>query len=161
MIVLNILLIVLAILSGYVLYHLVFRGYLKSEGFLNESQCLTLKYYTYKNTLLVLTSKEENWIWYNGEKVFVYGSPVESYYCDGSSTPAYVMNVKTGHLENYECILPIQDVLKFYEESGAKEQTVKINAGKDVKRIGALDVFLYFVQNNYITINLLSPLIND
>jgi len=57
------------------------------------------------------------WIWYNGDKAYIYGQNIGNI-CETGYSPAYAVNTDTGVQEGYDCILPLESVMDFYKSKG-------------------------------------------
>jgi hypothetical protein len=79
-----------------------------------------MSYYRYNNSALVKMGNSGLWIWYNGERAFVYGQPVGQL-CSNPSKfeAAYSINTKTGLKEGFVCVMTLGQVQDFYKSKNA------------------------------------------
>lgn len=155
MIIRNIIILLLSLMTGYVLYYLLIRPkVLEPLCLVNSEDCARLGYRTFGNSILINVSLTDYWIWYNGDKIFVYNPPISDLVCktEMNYEPAYVVDQVTGLPSNYECITRVIDVLKYYDKNGAKEQTI-YTKGLNLNKISVLDIILKFQEMGVIQLN--------
>jgi len=80
-----------------------------------------MAYYSYNNSALVHMKGTGVWIWFNGDRAFIYGQPVGQM-CEHPEkyVAAYAINTRTGLKEGYECVMILKQVIDFYEKKGVK-----------------------------------------
>jgi hypothetical protein len=151
MLLFNILLIIVGILFGYVLYYSVVRKFLGAHTCLiNPSSCLRVFFYSFKNSILIHIAATDDWIWYNGDKIYVYHPPLSSLVCkDKNSEPAYILDKNSGIPKQYECIQSKNAVLRYYEEHKVSKQEIYF---RDIQpqNFDIAKIIHYFVKNKYI-----------
>jgi hypothetical protein len=94
-----------------------------------------MTYYAFENSALVQMQNTGLWVWYNGDKAFIYGQPVGQICKDPQKYQAvYTINTKTGLKEGYSCVITLQDVLAFYKSKGVKPSNLikKTNGTFDI-----------------------------
>jgi hypothetical protein len=106
----------------------------------NSNACARLAYYSYNNSALVHVRNTDTWLWFNGDKAFVYGQPVGQICKDPKKySPAYSINTKTGLQEGYKCVLSLDEVVKFYTDKGVKMEYLVTKATKNFDVYSALN----------------------
>ena len=91
------------------------------------------------------------WLWYNGNKAFLYGQNTGNVCNDPNFETAYVID-KSGVTSGYECINKL-DLVKNYYSSRGKQQFAYIRTKTDVNNFNVYDVLNYFSDKNIIKIN--------
>jgi hypothetical protein len=116
----RILVVIIAFFTAYVFYSYIFEPQVMSPLCLvNSNQCARMGYYAYNNSALIHMRGSDIWVWFNGDKAYVYGQPVGQICKDPSKyQAAYVINTRTGIQEGYECVIALGDVITFYTSKG-------------------------------------------
>jgi len=123
--------IIAAFLLGIVIvYYFIKPKILEPLGMVNTNRCLKIIYKTIGNTALIFVEPINRWIWFNDNKVFVYGD-FGGRYCQNPEEyePVYVLNLSKdasypGEEMGYECVKKLPDVQAYYENNKADWNTV-------------------------------------
>lgn len=114
--------IVLAIFTAFVIYSYIIRPYiLEPMCLVDSNSCVRMSYYRYNNSALSKMGNSGLWIWFNGDKAFIYGQPVGQLCQDPSKyQTAYTINTKTGLKEGFTCVITLGEVIDFYKTKGVQ-----------------------------------------
>jgi len=110
----------LSICSAFIFYqYIIKKKILQPLCLLDSNTCLRVEYYNFHNSALFQVKNSGLWIWFNGDRAFVYGQPVGQI-CEQPDkfTAAYALNTKTGAKEGYVCVDNLEKVLQFYKDKG-------------------------------------------
>ena len=144
--------ILLAIATAYVIYRGIIDPHILNPLCLTDSNnCVQLSYYKYNNSILVNMQPTGFWVWYNGNKAFLYGQNTGNVCNDPNFETAYVID-KSGVTNGYECINKL-DLVKNYYSSRGEQQFVYIRTETNVNNFNVYDVLNYFNDKNIIKIN--------
>ncbi len=112
--------IMIAIFTAFVIYSYLVRPYiLEPLCLINSNSCARLSYYRYNNSALTKMANSGLWIWFNGDRAFIYGQPVGQLCQDPTKyEAAYSINTKNGLKEGYTCVITLGDVIDFYKSKG-------------------------------------------
>lgn len=141
-IILRIAVILLGIFTSIVVYFYMIQPWLLEPLCLvNSNGCVRMGYYQYNNSALVNMRNSGLWIWYNGDRAFVFGQPVGQL-CENPSQfqPAYSINTRTGAKEGYKCVMSLPEVQKFYTDRGVKMNYIVKRAPANFDVYGALNI---------------------
>jgi hypothetical protein len=117
---------------------------------IGSNQCINMEYYNYNNSALVNMKNSGLWVWYNGDKAFIYGQPVGQLCQDPKNyTSAYTINTRTGLKEGYQCVISLEKVLDFYTSKNIKPKFITKRTDKNFDVYDALNIL-----NNERIINL-------
>lgn len=120
----RILLVILAFCTGVVLCYYIIKPYiLEPLCLVNSNSCAKITYYKYNNSVLMKMGASGTWIWYNGDRIYVYGQPVGQI-CEKPYEAAYTINPQNGLKEGFKCVKSLTDVLNFYKNNKVKETTL-------------------------------------
>lgn len=121
-IVIRILIIVITICTSYVFYSYIFEPLvMKPLCLVNSSGCIRIGYYNYNNSALIDMRGSGIWVWFNGDKAYIYGEPVGQICNDPLKyVAAYVISTRTGLKEGYQCVMALGEVINFYESKGVE-----------------------------------------
>ena len=73
----RIVVIFLSIMIGYLIYVLIVKPLVLDKLCLTNAQnCVKIAYYPYEDSVLVFMENSNYWIWYNGDEIYLYGSPL-------------------------------------------------------------------------------------
>ena len=125
------LLIVLGILIGFLLYTYLVRPVLVNNCFLETDNCVKISYWSYKNSVLAQIQPEGYWVWFNGNKAYVYLPETDNKICDSEEfVPAYSVSATTEWQkpDAVVCIMNKERILKFYDANGVKSRTLYAKA---------------------------------
>lgn len=128
-IILRICLIIIAILSGVVLYYKIVEPFILKPLCLSDSNsCLRLAYWNYNNSLLFHMEPIGYWVWFNGTQAFVF-NVINGAVCpkgdDGTVySPAFPLDpVPNAKPTKWECIENIDSLINLYENKfGVKKK---------------------------------------
>jgi hypothetical protein len=123
-IILIILIVIFAILTGYVIYKFIIEKYILSAlCLINTNKCIKIEYYSIDNSALINIPSTGYWIWYNDGKVYTYGGVVDQNICDVNYSQAYVTDIttKSPQLLGYQCIRKFDEVQDFYISKSKKK----------------------------------------
>lgn len=122
----KIIIVLLAILTSYVIYLYLFKPYiLEPMCLINSNSCVRMTYYSYENSALVEMQNTGLWVWFNGDKAFVYGQPVGQICKEPDKfEAAYAVNVRSGMKEGYYCVVTLKEVLDFYKAKDVKPKSL-------------------------------------
>ncbi len=136
----------LAIITAFVIYYYIARPIiLEPLCMVNSNSCVRIAYYSYNNSALIHMRNTGIWIWYNGDKAYIYGQPVGQLCKDPKKyQAAYAINTRNGLKEGYDCVMILDDVIDFYKSK-------KVSMKYLLKSIGDNSKF-----NVYDVLNLLS-----
>ena len=130
--------ILLGILTAIVVYWYLVQPYiLEPLCLVNSNSCARIGYYRYNNSALMEMKNSGLYVWYNGDKAFVYGQPVGQI-CDKNYEAAYAVNTHTGLKEGYACVMLLKDVIKFYTDKGIKMENTVVKANVEEFDVYAL-----------------------
>ena len=159
-ILIRILVIFLAILTMYVFYIYLFKPYfLESVCFLDTKRAVKLIYWKYKKSILINMLPTNFWIWYNNDKIYVYGSS-RGYLCDDADNyvPAWTIDIEKRTISSLQCITKLEKIQKYYKDNNIEGQYYfyrpKKNQNMDVwevlKVIQENDLFIFTnpISNN-------------
>lgn len=150
----RIIVVVIAIITAYVFYSYVFKPFvLEPMCLINSNGCARMGYYNYNNSALIHMRGTGIWIWFNGDRAFIYGQPVGQI-CDHPDkyTSAYTINTRTGMKEGYKCVMTLEKVIDFYKEKGGKMKYM-VTRVKNLDTFNAYDVLNLFNQKNIIDLS--------
>lgn len=93
------------------------------------------------------------WIWYNGDKAFIYGQPVGQM-CEEPNKyeAAYTLNTRTGTKEGYSCVMILEQVINFYKSKGV-EMKYLVKRVKDLKGFNVYNVLNIFDDEGIIDLS--------
>jgi len=125
-IVIRITVIIIAICTAYVLYQYVVKPLiLEPLCLVNSNSCVRMTYYAFENSALIQIQNTGLWVWFNGDRAFVYGQPVGQICKDPQKyQAAYSINTRTGLKEGYKCVVTLQEVLNFYKSKGVRSSNL-------------------------------------
>lgn len=142
-ILIRVVVIIIALFTAYAVYNYILKpGVLEPMCLINSNGCVHIGYYTYNNSALIHMRGTGIWIWFNGDKAFIYGQPVGQLCKEPSKyEAAYAVNTRTGLKEGFECVMILNDVIQFYKNRGIEMQYI-------VKRVkNPIDFTAYDVLN--------------
>lgn len=153
----RILVVILAIVAGYVLYNYVIKPYVLDPTCLtNSNRCVRLSYQNYKNSALIHMQPTGFWIWFNGMKAYVF-SPVTGKVCeDDKHEPAYEVDPITGIPHAYGCITKLDDLQKFYDGKSEKKKYI-YHRSKDPNAFNVYDVLNLLGDKGILNLKNVSP----
>lgn len=132
--------ILLGLLTSFFIYSFILRPLiLKPLCLIESNTCLRMGYYSYNNSALIQMRNSGIWVWYNGDKAFIYGQPVGQI-CKKPFEPAYSINTKTGLKEGYACVMSLEDVINFYTSKGIKMNYVLKRASDNLDVYTVLNI---------------------
>lgn len=121
---------------------------------LNSNGCVRMGYYTYNNSALIHMRGSDIWIWFNGDKAYIYGQPVGQLCKEPEKYDAvYAINTRNGLKEGYECVISLEEVIKFYKSKGVKMKYL-LKRPKDSGDFTVYDVLNTFDDDNIINLSL-------
>ena len=92
----------LASLIGFLIYYyIVYPLILKNNCWVETENCIKLSYYTHGNSALVNIENSDSWLWYNGDKVYLYGQPLGE-----SCTPVWQESSQQSCSSDSDCTHP-------------------------------------------------------
>lgn len=147
--------IIVALITAFVVYNHILKPLIfEPMCLVNSNGCLRLGYYSYNNSALVHMGNTGYWIWFNGVKAYIYGQNVGQICKDPQFyTAAYVINAKTGLKEGYECVLTLDEVIKFYKSKGVTKMNYIIKRINNPNNYNAYDVLNLLSDKNIINLN--------
>ena len=153
---LRLMIVIIAIISAYILYSYVVDPHILTPlCLINSNECVRISYWNYENSALIHMEPSGYWVWFNGEKAFVFnvftGNECISDPDDKAKySPAYIVDPVTGLPHSYECIRTFDDIQSFYKSKGSKKQF--IYKRKNVKKFNILDVLNLMSDKNIINL---------
>lgn len=142
--------IMVGIMLGYSIYELIIRNILEKTCVLNTHTCMQIRYQSYANSVLIHAIPYGYWIFYDGQKAFIYGLETGAS-CKPPWTAAYVVDLKFNQILGYLCVAPIEKVQTFYNNIKAPTQAIFIrNPSWD---FNAWSLLNYLSELNIININ--------
>jgi hypothetical protein len=125
------LVIICAVATAYNLYIYFIQPKLLYNLCLTDSNtCVKIGYWSYMNSALIHMEPAGYWIWFNGNKAWIYDSGLDGRTCEkqpgetGNFTPAYNLNLKSGLPHSYECIETLDEIQALYESHNAQKQYI-------------------------------------
>jgi hypothetical protein len=139
MVIIRIAVIILAIFTAYAIYNYIVAPWiLEPLCLINTNGCIRLAYYSYNNSALVHMRNTGYWLWFNGDKAYIYGQDVgQMCKYPNKFEAAYAINTHTGIKEGYECITTLNDLLAFYKDKNSEMKYLY----KRVKNRKTFDVY--------------------
>ena len=125
------LLIIFGILIGFLLYTYLVRPALVSSCFLETDNCVKISYRSYGNSALAQIEPEGYWLWFNGNKAYIYLPDTDNKICTAEDfVPAYVVSSTTEWQkpDSVQCIMDKKRIIEFYEKNGVKERVLYAKA---------------------------------
>ena len=124
MILITLFIIIIAILTGYVIYKYIIEKYILMPFCLVDTDsCTKIEYYSFENSVLFSIPPSNYWIWYNDGKAYTYGELKSKSSCENGYTNVYVtdLTTKEPQLLGYQCVTPFNQVLDFFVSKGPKK----------------------------------------
>lgn len=139
--------------SFFVFYNFIIPTILQPGCFVDSNACVRLSYYSYDNSVLVQIRDSGLWIWYNGDKVFVFGQPVGQL-CENPDKyeSAYVVNIHSGKKEGYKCVMNLDSVKDYYISKGVKKMNLIKYVGKNRDEFDIYALINYLAQKGVINV---------
>ena len=115
------------LLSITTYYYLLEPKILKKLCFVDSGNCIRLKYYTLKNSILFNVKPYDIWVWFNNNKAYIYNYNVNSSsVCEPDVSgqeyeSVYVVDPLNTNDIIYECIITLDKVKEFYLKNKAEE----------------------------------------
>ena len=114
--------VLIGIITGYVIYtKLIKKNVLINLCLSDTNSCVSIKYYSIKNSILFNMQPTGYWCWFNGVSAYVFGIPTGKACQLKEYEPAYVIDLKNSTTlpKGYECIQNL-DILKQYYADNSK-----------------------------------------
>jgi hypothetical protein len=154
-IILIILLIIFAILTGYVIYKFIIEKYiLSSLCLINTNKCVKIEYYAVDNSAFINIPPTGYWIWYNDGKIYTYGGVMDQNTCDTNYSQVYVTDIttKSPQLLGYQCVRKFDEVLDFYI-SKSKKKFMYLKNNDPLKIPDMFDILNQFEKKGILNLN--------
>jgi hypothetical protein len=118
--------ILVAICTAFFVYKYIVKPLiLEPLCLVNSNSCVRMTYYAFENSALVQMQNTGLWVWFNGDRAFVYGQPVGQICKEPDKyQAAYSINTRTGLKEGYRCVVTLKEVLDFYKSKGVKSNNL-------------------------------------
>jgi hypothetical protein len=124
--------VILALYLAYIVVYKVLGPNVAEKMCLSKTKnCSQLNIYRNQNTFIAQESISQIWMWYNGQKLFVYGQAGGNCESQGgmSFVPVTVFQLSSGDEINFtqfpnECIPNYDNIIKSYVIEGSKEETI-------------------------------------
>lgn len=144
--------IIVAVCTAIVLYSYVINPYvLQPLCLINSNSCARMSYYKYNNSALAKMDNSGLWLWFNGDRAYVYGQPVGQLCSDPSTyEAAYAINTQNGLKEGYTCVKTLSSVIDFYKSKGVALEHLVVKA--DPKTFDVYSALNTLHQNNIINL---------
>lgn len=126
MLLINCVIIILALMLAFVLYKTWLKPKLTDMCILNTNECIEVKYFKKENSALIFVSPTAYTIWYNDGQAFIYGINTGYICADPKYEAAFKISENRKALENYQCILGKNELMKFYSDTEAQYTYIKI-----------------------------------
>lgn len=111
---------------AFVLYKTWLKPKLEGMCLLNTNQCIEVKYFKKENSALIFVSPTGYTIWFNDGQAFLYGINT-GYICeDPKYEAAFKISANRNTLENYQCILGTDELMKFYSDVEPSYEYIKV-----------------------------------
>lgn len=118
---------------------------------INSNECMEIEYWTLENSVIAHMQPTGYWIWYNGENVYVFGEQTGQLCEDPNYEPAYVIDVVKNEILGYECVMPIEDILKYYTSQGSETKYLFKRITQDQwSTFNVYDLINTLIDNNII-----------
>ncbi len=154
-IILIILIVIFAILTGYVIYKFIIEKYILSAFCLiNTNKCIKIEYYVVDNSAFINIPPTGYWIWYNDGKIYTYGQVVDQNTCDANYSQVYVTDIttKSPQLLGYQCVRKFDEVLDFYS-SKSKKKFMYLKNNNPLKIPDMFDILNQFEKKGILNLN--------
>jgi|688.fasta_scaffold462764_2 hypothetical protein len=121
--------------------YLVKPKVLENLCLVDSGKCLHLQYWAFENSVLTQLSNTGIWVWFNGDRAFIYGQPVGQICPDPDNFSAvYSINTNNGVKEGYKCVVSLKKVIEFYQSKNVSEKTL-------IKKINPTNFDIYDLLN--------------
>ena len=111
---------------GWALYVTVFRyNVLPRLSILDTHQSLQVHYQKFENAALIRCERYGYMVFFDGQKVFVYGLSIGAA-CNEPYQTAYVVDLKGGNILGFLCVQPWSRVKEFFDAEKCPNQTLFI-----------------------------------
>lgn len=162
-VVIRITIIALAVLLGYKFGKSIIEPQiLRPECLTDTNNCASLAIHKYKNSFIAQVFPSGIFIWFNGTRLYVYGSAPGVCELKDQFEPADVIDI-TGtndnaiySRQNYQCISKAATIINYYETVlNVKPITIYIRGSSPTKaaNLNVFDIFQRLVDEGIISIN--------
>ena len=135
------LIIICAVATAYNLYIYIIEPHFLNNICLSDSNtCVRIAYWSHMNSALIHMEPAGYWIWFNGNKAWVYDSGLDGRTCNtlpgetGAFTPAYLLNLESGLPHTYQCVETIEEIQALYDNLNVQKQYMYIR--KPLEQLG-------------------------
>lgn len=142
--------ILIAIFTGLFLTIYVVKPKLSEKCLINTNQCLQIRAKVVDNSALINMVPSGSWIWFNGQKIYIYGEPSGAV-CTPGFEPVYVMDPIKNTMDGYDCALPFNNVQNLYKD--AKEIVIYVPQKTDGSTFSVFDTINTLVNKRIIKVN--------
>jgi hypothetical protein len=143
--------IILGIVTGYVIYSKILkRTLLKNLCLSDTNSCVSIKYYSIKNSILFNMEPTGYWCWFNGVSAYLFGILTGNTCQNKDYDPAYVIDLKKSSTLplGYECIQNLSSLIEYYSKN-SREKYIYYNS-KDPYQTTIYDVLNFLNNRNII-----------
>ena len=116
--------VLIGIITGYVIYtKLIKKNVLINLCLSDTNSCVSIKYYSIKNSILFNMQPTGYWCWFNGVSAYVFGIPTGKACQLKEYEPAYVIDLKNSTTlpKGYECIQNLNSLIDFYTKNSTEK----------------------------------------
>lgn len=125
------LIVICAVATAYNLYIYIIKPHFFHNICLTDSNtCVRIEYWSYLNSALIHMQPAGYWIWFNGNKAWIYDSGLDGRTCEkipgevGNFSPAYLLNLESGLPHSYQCIETLEEIQDFYTKHNVPKQFI-------------------------------------
>ena len=146
--------VIIGIITGYVIYSKLIKKNILNKLCLSDSNsCVSIKYYSIKNSILFNMEPTGYWCWFNGVSAYVFGIPTGRVCQSSEYDPAYVVDLKNSSTLplGYECVQNLNSLIKYYTENSS-EKYIYYNSN-DPYQTSIYDVLNFLSNRNVISLH--------
>lgn len=136
------LIIICAVATAYNLYiYIIEPHFLKNICLSDSNTCVRIAYWAHMNSALIHMEPAGYWIWFNGNKAWVYDSGLDGRTCEklpgetDTFTPAYLLDLRSGLPHSYQCVETIEEIQTLYDNLNVKKEYMYIR--KPLEQLGS------------------------
>ena len=144
--------IIVAIFTALAFTVFIFKPWvLEPMCLINSNECMEIEYWTLGNSVIAHMQPTGYWIWYNGESIFVFGEPTGQLCEDTNFETAYVVDIVKNEILGYECVMHLEDILKYYQAQGSEPKFLFKRITRDQwSTFNIYDLVNVLIDNNII-----------
>lgn len=127
--------ILLGIILGALVFISVITPWARATCLFDKGKCVGVEYQTKDNSVLAHVAPSGKYIWFDGKELMLFGEPTGNICEDPGTTPAYVMDTKSGVPRGYRCTKPLEEIKEYYKNTPSHTLFVRGNGSMGINEV--------------------------